>query len=72
MSGGFGREQRASPKAKGTRGQLVGSFSGGPKVEPPGDQTPTLREKKLDKKRSAFSHKLAEITLRKIEKIETV
>ena len=32
----------------------------------------TLREKKLERKRSASSHNLAEITLRKIEKIATV
>jgi len=62
----LGEEQRKTPKATGTRGQLAGpgpgrGKTGSTKTEPPVSDTPTLAEKGLDKKRSARAQKLAEI-----------
>jgi hypothetical protein len=51
------------PKATGTRGQFVGSSSGGAVLEPPENDAATQTELGLEKKRAARGKKLVELTV---------
>ena len=46
---------RAQPKAKGTRGQLQGTFSGGARVEPPEKKAVSLSDQGIGKKESVMA-----------------
>jgi ParB family chromosome partitioning protein len=60
-------ELHETMKAKGTRSQLVGpGVIGGSGNEPPID-TPTLEELGVDKKKSAYAHKLAALSKEEFE-----
>lgn len=72
----------SEPKATGTRGNFAGAASGGSKSAPPDahfnarkpivapkSDAPTLKEKGVDKKRSAMARKLADIPTAKVNEI---
>lgn len=64
----WGRLALATGFNKGARGQLRGRIpSGGPSLEPPDDQQPTLKEMGVDKKFSVDAQKLAKLSDRAIE-----
>ena len=64
---------QATPKAKGTRGQLKGSTpSGGTRLGPPEtDGPPTLGDLGIAKKESALARKLAKLPPEQLEQVKT-
>jgi len=58
----LGEMLQETPKNKGTKSQLSGkNSSGGTKMEPPEEATPSLKELGLDKKTSSIAQKLAKL-----------